>query len=349
MIWKRYLIREVAKIFFLFIGGLSFLYILIDYAAHTKSFFQEGIRLIDIFLYYLFELANRADILIPIALLISTVKVLTTCNVRNEIVALASAGVPLKTMLRPILLIGVICGALLYLNFQFLQPLSLVSLEKFEERYFKERTDTLPIGALSLADDSLLLYQKFDSEKEAFFDVYWYKNSETLYRIHHLYPYKEIPFGEHVDLLTQENGMFKRTAFYETLPIEGIHFDRRSLFTAVHPPRSQSLTQLWTNLKWGKRLTDREAEVATIFFYKMAIPLAALLVILAPAPFCLRFSRQVPIFMIFVLSLFGLITFFTFVNACVILGESQVLSPLWAIALPFFLFFGLFGWRYIVD
>lgn len=346
MIWKRYLLKEMNKVFYLFIGALSFLYILIDYAAHTKSFYQDGIRFIDIFLYYLFELTNRADILIPLALLISTVKVLTACNAKNEIVALTSAGVPLKGVMRPLLLMGGVCALLLYLNFQFLQPLSLVSLEKFEERCFKEGIEPLPIGALPLADDSLLLYQKFDSEKEAFFDVYWFKNPETLYRIHHLYPYKDIPFGEHVDLLIQKNGMFKRAASYETLPIEGIRFDRKSLFTALHPPRSQSLTQLWSNLKWGKRLTDREAETATIFFYKMAIPLAALLVILAPAPFCLRFSRQIPIFMIFALSLFGLITFFTFVNACVILGESQVFSPLCAIGLPFFFFFALFGWKY---
>lgn len=346
MIWKRYFLKELAKVFLLFMGCFYFLYVLIDYSAHTKTFHQEGVRFIDILLYYAFQLANRADILVPIALLIANVKVLTTLNMRNELVALVSGGIPLKTLMRPFLFCGAFCAALLYLNFQFLQPLSLTSLKTFEESHFKERSGEQQIGALPLTDNSLLIYQKFDAETHSFFDAYWYKSHDLVYRIQRLFPYERIPRALQIDVLKRENGQLRRTETFETLTFPEIRFDTKSLFTAVHPPRSQSLTQLLANFSWRRSLTDKEAEAASIFLYKLTIPLACLLVVIAPAPFCLRFGRHLPVFAIYALSLFGIITFFTFVNSCVILGESQVVPPHWAVLAPLALFFGLFGWKY---
>ncbi|MCH9627016.1 MAG: hypothetical protein S4CHLAM2_06500 [Chlamydiales bacterium] len=346
MIWKRYFLKELAKVFFLFIGGFYFLYVLIDYSMHTKAFHQEGVRFIDIGLYYLFQFTKRGDILLPIALLISTIKVLTALNVRNEIVALLTAGTPLKTLMRPFLWVASLLAFLLYLNFQFLQPLSLNALETFEESFFKKRSHEEPIGALPLADGSILVYDTFDTAEQAFHDVYWYQNSDLLYRMEALYPFEHVPFGKQVDVIKREGGLLQRTASQDQLPFPGISFDARSVFVALHPPRQQSLTQLFSNMRWKGTLNDREAEMAAVFFYKLTIPLVCLLAVCAPAPFCLRFGRHLPIFMIYALSLCGIITFFTFVNACVILGKSQVLSPLWALTLPLALFFGLFGWRY---
>ncbi len=346
MIWKKYFIKELAKVFFLFIGSFYFLYVLIDYSAHSKTFHQEGIRHVDILLYYLFQLANRADILVPIALLIATVKVLTTLNVRNEIVALLAGGVPLKTLMRPFLLAGALSAALLYFNFQFIQPHSLALLDGFEDRFFKEHSNQEPIGALPLMDGSLLIYQKFDAETQGFFDNYWVKSSDLVYRIQTLYPYEKVPFGEGIAILKREEGQLKRIKAFDSMFFPEIQFDARALYTAIHPPRSQSLTELFSHLRWRGALKDKEAEAATIFFYKLMIPLASILVIFAPAPFCLRFGRHHPVFFIYALSLFGIITFFTFVNGCVILGESQVIPPFWAILTPLVLFFGFFGWKY---
>ncbi len=346
MIWKRYFIKELAKVFFLFIGGFYFLYVLIDYSMHSRAFHQEGVRLIDIGLYYVFQFTKRGDILLPIALLISTVKVLTTLNDRNEIVALLTAGTPLKTLMRPFLLVGALLALLLYLNFQFLQPLSVSALEAFEESFFKKRSHEEPIGALPLTDGSLLIYDSFDPTENAFHDVYWYKDSDLIYRMETLYPFETIPFAKQVEVIKREEEVLKRTGWQERLSFPEISFDAKSLFIALHPPRQQSLTQLFSNMRWKGSLNDREAEMTAVFFYKLTMPLTCLLVVCAPAPYCLRFGRHIPIFMLYALSLCGVITFFIFVNACVILGESQVLSPFWAFTLPLALFFGLFGWRY---
>ena len=94
------------------------------------------------------------------------------------------------------------------------------------------------------------------------------------------------------------------------------------------------------------KMNDREAEIATILFYKLAIPFACLLAVLAPAPFSIRFGRHLPIFLIFALSLFGMISFFTIVNSTIILGKSQIVPPLIAIGSAPLLAFLIFGRKY---
>jgi lipopolysaccharide export system permease protein len=120
MIWKKYFFKELVKVFLLFMGTFYFLYVLIDYSAHTKDFYQVGIGFSDFVLYYLFQFTNRAEILIPIALLISTIKVMTTANMRNEILALISGGIAMKHLMRPFIFAGILCASFLYLNFQFI-------------------------------------------------------------------------------------------------------------------------------------------------------------------------------------------------------------------------------------
>ena len=97
MIWKRYILCEILKVFFLFLGCFFFLYSLIDYSLHMQDFIiDKRIQISHITTYYLFQFIKRADLLIPLALLISTLKVLFSLNSRGELIALQSSGVPAK-------------------------------------------------------------------------------------------------------------------------------------------------------------------------------------------------------------------------------------------------------------
>jgi len=355
-IWKKYFFTELLKVMLLFLGCFYFIYILIDYASHTKIFQNEQIRFLDIFLYYLFQFTKRADILLSVALMISTIKVLTTSNMRLETVALTCGGIPLKKIIQPFLMVALACSALLYLNLQFLQPYSLSRIASFEDHFFKDRGKShtkKPVNALVLEDNSLLIYQSFDQTCNAFFDVYWLKNKDHFYRIKWLFPYEKKPLGKYVDSLMRTNeGEIVKFASQEEIYFSEMCFDSKALYTAVHPPSMQSLTQLARQLG-GKqtffgmhKISDREAEAITYFYYKLTLPLVCLLAVIGPAPFCLRFSRNLPVFLIYALSLCVMVVFFTFVNSSVILGASQVIPPIIAISMPQTLFFLILGWNY---
>ena len=355
-IWKRYFLIELTKVFILFICSFYFLYVLIDYSVHTKAFQSTQVSFFNIVLYYIYQFTKRADILVPITLMIATIKVLTASNLCNEIVALVTGGVSLKKVLSPFLGAAFFCLSLLFLNFQFLLPIALCKITAFEERYFKnkvEETENKQVNALVLEDNTLLIYHSYDQEKKAFFDVFWLKNCDQLWRIQSLFPYEKIPIGKYVDFLSRTpEGEIVKVASYDEIAFPEIEFCSQALFNAVHPPRMQSISQLarhvgWKQAKFGMgKMNDREAEAATHFYFKLMIPFACLLAVLGPAPYCLRFSRHLPIFLIYALSLFGLITFFTFMNALVILGVGQVIPPLLVILIPQTIFFLILGWKY---
>lgn len=352
MIWKKYFFFELMKVFALFISCFYFIYVLIDYSVHSKVFQSAHVRFFEILVYYLYQFTKRADILIPVALLVSTIKVLTTSNLRNEIVVLATGGIALKRILRPFLCAALLCSAALYLNFEFLQPLSLNKITNFEEHYFKGRgmaREKKQVNALILKDDTLLIYQTYDPGKRAFFDVYWIKEDDHFTRIQWLFPYEKIPFGKYADsLMRTSEGEIVKLASSEEAVFPEMKFDTEVLFDAVHPPRMQSISQLARRHHFFtlSKMNDREAETATFLYFKLTIPLVCLLAVIGAAPFCLRFTRNLPVFLIYALSICCFVTFFTCVNSSVILGESQVIPPLLAILLPQSLFFLLLGWKY---
>jgi lipopolysaccharide export system permease protein len=89
-IWERYFLKETLKIFFLFLFCFYGLYVLIDYASHTSGLPHHQIKISgkELIRYYLFIFSSRAEILIPFALLISTIKTICSLNISRELVAL---------------------------------------------------------------------------------------------------------------------------------------------------------------------------------------------------------------------------------------------------------------------
>lgn len=355
-VWERYFFKEWLKVFLLFLGCFYFLYVLIDLSAHTKVFHQNTIRYVDILLYYLCQFTRRADILIPFALLIGVIKVLTTLNQRNELVVLVTSGIPLKRLLRPFFAASILCMTLLYFNFQWVTPKSLQQLQSFEDHFFRDKTkkeDSSLVHHLFLEDHSLLIYRTYDPIQNAFIDAFWIHSLDDLYRIKALYPYEKIAKGTYVDhLIRASSGTLIHKNSFETFTFPQMTFEGKSLYAASHPPRWQTFTQLASHIPWRQiyfgfgKMSDREAQAVSCFYYKLLFPLVCLLCVICPAPFAMRFSRFLPIFFIYCFSLFGMIAFFTLVNSSVILGESQVMPPAWAISFPFLGFFMMFGWKY---
>jgi len=95
------------------------------------------------------------------------------------------------------------------------------------------------------------------------------------------------------------------------------------------------------------RLRVKRSEILIGLASKISHPWLCLLAVLAPAPFCMRFSRQFPTFLVYAASLFGLIAIYIVIDAAHVLGRRQLLDPLYALWTPFVFFFLIFGWRYV--
>ena len=349
-IWERYFLRQMIQTFVLFLIGFYGIYVLIDYSNHAASFKHYHFTFIDVVRFYGYEFAARATVLVPFAILIACVRTLCSLNTNNELVALMASGIRLKRLLRPFIAFGLFFTLLMYLNTQIFEPLAAKQNTKLEQARSKAKQKKyFPVQHMTLEDRSSLIFQSFDDPTQAFFDAYWVRSIDDIYRVRHLFPNESPPRGEFVEHLQRNaKGAILLT---ETLPsrtFPEMHFNQEQLIESIVSPETQSLSVLWNNRpKNTTKLNEKEAFLLTTFYYKLAMPWLCLLAVIAPTPFCIRFSRTLPIFFIYALSIFGLVAFYLVMDAASVLGERQALSPAAAIWVPFFFFLTIFGYRFI--
>jgi lipopolysaccharide export system permease protein len=351
-IWERYLLRELFKVFFLFLSCFFFLYSLIDYSLHMQDFIiDKRIQVSHIAIYYVFQFVKRADLLIPLALLISTLKVLLSMNARGELIALQSSGLPRKKILRPFFQVGLLCALFNLASSEYFLPASLNRLDQFRQKHFtharhgnrKER-----IHVLHLKDRSKIVYQTEDKEKKLYLDAFWICNVDEIWRMNSLSSDPDSPIGYFVDHLKRDTeGNFEKIESFDQYCFDKFRWQADPSGKGYTPIENRKWSALFRMLLKKTTTTAYEyPQVLTHFLFKTAMPFLSLLVIAAGAPFCLHHSRNLPIFFIYAIALFGFVAFFALMDATVILGENLVVSPYLAILLPFALCWAAFGYNY---
>lgn len=352
-IWERYFLKETLKTFFLFIFCFYGLFVLIDYASHATSFHRgsTSFQWKVIGFYYLLEFIKRLEVLVPFALLLATVKTLTTMNIHNELVALMTSGVKLKRLMRPFLLLGLSFTALLYLNTEVLLPQVLKEIKHMDNArsLLKHKNRNQPlVRHLILEDGSTLLFQNYDSTSKHFFDAYWIPSVDSIYRIKFLFPYADQPLGQFVDHLKRsKSGELKLEDSYTEKAFPEIQFNKQTLFETITSPDEQSYSELWAKTpSMIDPQSEKQSQLVSTYFYKLAMPWLAFLAVIGPMPYCVRFTRNLPLFYIYAWSIFGLVAFYIIMDAALVLGERQALSPILAIWPVFGLFMVTALWRY---
>jgi lipopolysaccharide export system permease protein len=327
--------------------------VIIDFASHTSiSYYRQGqLHLQDIVLYYLYVFASRAEILLPIALLIAFVKTVCTLNTQNELIALMASGIKVKTLMRPFLIVSLFCTLLLYANEQFLLPEALKKLRRLEDSTKHQRSRNHPTVAvyhLVLEDRSTLLYQNYDKVNERFFDVFWIPSIDNIYRMKYLSHNQDIPLGSFVDHFTRsQSGELLQEASYLQRTFPEIQLNDELLHSAIFDPDILSFSGLTEQIKSFSLIqNEKESKVLTAFYWKLAIPWLCFITIIGAAPYCVHFSRQLPVFLIYACTLFSLIAFYMFIDAALVVSKRQVIPPFIAIICPFLTVFGFFQWRF---
>jgi len=355
-IWERYFVKEFFKVFFLFILSFYGLYVMIDYSNHSTSFhhhhsqFQWG----EFITHYFGEFVKRAEVLIPFALLITTIRTLCNLNVHNELVALMANGMSLQKLMRPFVLIGIFFTVLLYVNTQFFLPNSLKSLRSLHESHTraKKQLSPQPIQYLILEDHTRFIFQYYDSTTESFFDSYWIPSIDDVYRIQNLFPNSNstnIPSASFVEHLVRgQDGNLIQTESHITRLFPEIKFNKESLFNTITEIDEKSITELMEQMPEVKgELSEKESHLLTSLYYKLVMPWLCLLAVIGPAPYCLRFTRMLPVFYIYAFSIFGLVAFYLVMESAALIGEKQLFSPLLSIGIPFSAIFIFCLWKFI--
>ncbi len=353
-LWERYFFREILKVFFFFLFGFFFLYSLIEYSMHMDDFFKnQHLQAREVVLYYVNQLLKRLDFLLPMALLLSTIKVLTTLSVRNEWIVLQASGLSTRKMLRPFMAVACACSILTYLNFEYFLPSALRHIDEFRISHFHSSRITQRrelIHLIPLKDNTKLLYQSFDKEKNVLFDVLWIKSLDDIWRIKYLNADPANPTAEYVDHIVRNSaGFFEKKQSHPKLFLADLKWHPRMARQGLIPFDQRSLSDLY-RMHYKMQASPYEVpKIGTALSFKMAIPLMSPLLVIALAPFCLIYRRQRQFFLLYALGLFGLFAFYMMLDSLTILSDNGVIKPALAVFVPLSLFATFFSWRFALK
>lgn len=353
-IWERYfykqLLRNAGLFLFIFYG----LYILIDFSSHLSgaNYHHSKLNLKELTLHYLSEFALRADILLPFALLIGTIHTLCKLNIHSELIALLAGGYSLHRLLRPFLFTGLLGVAFLYVNNEWLLPKALRNISTLDLKYARKRSKSQHLTSaqsIHLKGGALLIYKDFNPMTKQFFEAFFLPSLDEVWRLGILEPFSNPPKGYLVDHFLSQDGVLVYQNNYASYEFPSMQFGEKSLQETLQLPKELPLSTLLKSIPKNSQALENEkaARTLTSLYQKLALPWLCLLAIIGPAPFALRFSRQLPVFFIFALGIFGLVALYLIMDACLILGERQVLTPATAIFLPMGLFLSFFLYRYM--
>lgn len=348
-LWERYFLKETIKVFLFFLISFYSLYVLIDYSNHAGSFKHYHFSFLDIVKFYAFEFVSKMDLLVPFALLIATVKTLCSLNTHNELVALMASGIKLKRLLVPFIALGLVMTGLIYFNMEVLKPIAFKYNTQLDHSRAKAKQKrNRAIQQVILKDNSTLIFQEYNALDDQLFDVYWLRSIDDIFRIRTL-KLTEPPEGLAVEHLQRnDKGFIILTESANSTTFPEMQFDKKQLLESISSPEAKSISDLKLKLPSNnKELSEKEASLLTTYYYKLALPWLCLLAVLAPAPLCIRFSRTLPIFFVYSISIFGLVAFYLIIDAAVVLSERQMVAPIVAIWLPFATFFTFFGIRFL--
>lgn len=353
MIWKRYIVKETLKVFFLFLACFFFLYAMIDYSLHMQDFVSDKrIHFSHILAYYSFQFIKRADLLVPLALLVATMKVLFAMNQKGELIALQSSGLARKKIARPFFILALFCALFNLLSSEFFLPSSLNQLDHFRQKHFRHSRSgnrKTPIHVLPLKDRSKIIYQIEDKEKKLYLDVFWVRSANEIWRMHSMTNDPENPVGYFVDHMKRDQqGNFEKVKSFETYRFDQFRWQVNVNHKGYSPIENRSLRELMRLLlRKDKTPAYEYSQALTYFLFKLTMPFLSLLAVTAVLPFCIRHSRNLPIFLSYAIALFSFVAFFALMDAAVILGENLIYSPYLAILLPFGVCAAFFGFNFV--
>ncbi len=356
----RHIAREFGSIFFICIGALLLIWMLIDFAQNLKDFRKSASTLMTAASYYRVRSPAVLLLLLPYALLLSLIHSLSKLSRDREIVAMIQSGRSLIRLTAPLLAAGIWCSLLcLGLNYHWAPT---------AEGRQSEILDAA--RGILITEAKHVLYHNADNHRLWMVGAFPknYEKGEALLNVEVTTTRTD---GSLDWRLSAKRARWERQTGIWTFedPIIGrFHPGQVPEFEIPKPP---VLHQVWPETPWqlikpglaapylgipelngwlhtnaGKHHTLPNKNTAAPYLcqwhYRWALPFTCLVTVLLAAPLSIHFSRRGPGGNIFLAILLSALMVFT-TNIILTFGEAGFLHPALAAWLPNIIFsvFGL--------
>jgi lipopolysaccharide export system permease protein len=332
----RYLFKELLKSFLFFVLCLFLFFSLADIATNPPVISKE-MPIIGTLLYHLCQFVQGAEFLLPLALVVSTIKVLLSLNCKYQLLALQVAGISAKKISLPFFAIAFAISLFNLLSWEYIYERSHQFADRFHKKHHKSISrdpNSKPLRFWYLQDGSKLVFQSYDPKEGNFTDLFWVKNASDFWHMKSLHWTPDYTMGNFVDRFGRnDEGELIKTESFELHSFPDLKWESEMPRKGFIPVYTLAISKLRHFLK-DPASSYRKSEVATQFFYKLATPLFPLIAIIAIIPFCVSYSRQHRFYLIYLFAIAALLLAFTVMHALTILGENGNLPPTCVILVP---------------
>jgi lipopolysaccharide export system permease protein len=142
---NRYLLSQFVKYFLTVNSGFVAIYLLVDFFEKYDDFVNAGKPLKLAIEYFLLTIPFIVDQLGPVFILLAGVITLGILNHSNELTALKAGGVPLRLIIRPIIIGSLVFTLLFLAAAQFLLP---ITIGRTNTIWFEQLKGKVPLGIL---------------------------------------------------------------------------------------------------------------------------------------------------------------------------------------------------------
>lgn len=139
----KYLLKQFIKHFFTVNVALAAIYLLVDFIEKIDNFTQAGKPLGLALQFFVLNIPFVVDQLGPVLILLAGVIALGILNHSNELTALKAGGIPLKKIIRPFLIGGLLFTGLLLAAAQWILPVTVATTNSI---WHEEVGGKLPLG-----------------------------------------------------------------------------------------------------------------------------------------------------------------------------------------------------------
>lgn len=139
----RYLLAQYVRYFLTLNIGFVALYLLIDFFEKFDEFAEAGEPMSLVLSFFMLNIPYVVDQLSPVLVLLSGVITLGILNNNNELLALKAAGIPLRRILRPILIGALVSTLLFILAAQLILPKTIAVTNDI---WFEQIRGKVPLG-----------------------------------------------------------------------------------------------------------------------------------------------------------------------------------------------------------
>jgi lipopolysaccharide export system permease protein len=199
-ILSRYITREIIKYLFIVMVLIVGLYVAIDFFEKIDNFMEQDLPITLAISFLALKIPLIIAQTTPISLFLSVIIIFGLMNKNNEVLALKSSGISVYSLLKPVSVIGLVFGVLLFFFSEIIVPLTvtqsnriwmedvkkrpaMVSREKniwiqtersiVHIKYYNPTSTAIHGVTLYFFDKEFSLIRRVDAEKGIFIDGKW--------------------------------------------------------------------------------------------------------------------------------------------------------------------------------